>query len=93
MLSVPHPLRACGRSRSSCCSGWHGRMFEEGLGHVRVVPKHGSPAPLTNELYVNATAAIKMRWDERRYDPKFPEQIKARLGYMRSTASKPSRTS
>lgn len=69
------------------------RMFEEALGHVRAVPKHGLPAPLINELYVNAAAAIKTLWDERGYDPKFPEQIKARLGYMRSTASKPSRTS
>ena len=57
------------------------RMFEEALGHVRAVPKHGLPAPLINELYVNAAAAIKTLWDERGYDPKFPEQIKARLGY------------
>ena len=83
MLSVPYPPHGRGTRQVEelVLLQLARRMFQEGLGRVRAEPKHGSPAPLINELYVNATTAINKLWKERGYDPKYPEQIKARLGY------------
>lgn len=56
-------------------------MFPEGQGAPRAMAKDGGAADKTNELLVNARDAIDELWKQRGYDPKKPEQTKARLGY------------
>lgn len=56
-------------------------MFPEGEGRPRAFVKDGTAAEMTNELLENAVAAVFELWKRRGYDPKKPEEIKARLGY------------
>jgi hypothetical protein len=56
-------------------------MFPEGHGGPKAFACDGTAAKKTNELLENATAAIDKLFDQRGYDPKKPEQLKAKLGY------------
>ena len=56
-------------------------MFPEGAGAPRAMAKDGTAAKKTNELLVNAREAIDELWKQRGYDPKKPEETKAKLGY------------
>ena len=56
-------------------------MFPEGTGTPRAFAREGTAAKKTNELLENATAAIEKLFKQRRYDPKKPEAVKAKLGY------------
>ena len=70
------------------------RMFPEGVGAVRAFAKDGAPAEKTNELLENAVTAIDKLFKQRGYDPKKPEEKKARLrSATPSTRTRPPRTS
>ena len=56
-------------------------MFPEGHGAPRAFTRDGTAAKKTNELLENASAAIDKLFEQRGYDPKKPEQLKASLGY------------
>ena len=56
-------------------------MFPEGVGAPRAFIKDGGAAEKTNELLENATAAIELLFERRGYNPKHPEEVKAKLGY------------
>ena len=56
-------------------------MFPEGLGAPRAFAKEGAAADKTNELLENATIVIDHLFKRRGYDPKKPEEVKAKLGY------------
>ena len=58
-----------------------GLMFPEGYGAPRAFAWDGTAAKKTNELLDNASAAIDKLFEQRGYDPKKPEQLKASLGY------------
>ena len=60
-------------------------MLPEGHGRPRAFVKEGPAAPLTNGLLENGTLAIEKLWKQRGYDPKKPDEIKARLGYRLDT--------
>lgn len=56
-------------------------MFPEGAGAPWAFVRDGPAFLLTNGLLEDGTTAIDKLWKQRGYDPKKPEQIKARLGY------------
>ena len=56
-------------------------MFPEGQGGPRRFAKDGTAAEKTNELLENAMTAIEELFKQRGYDPKKPEEVKAKLGY------------
>ena len=56
-------------------------MFPEGQGGPRAFTKDGDAKEKTNELLENALLAIEKLFKQRGYDPKKPEEKKARLGY------------
>jgi len=56
-------------------------MFPEGQGAVRAFARDGGAAEKTNELLENATTAINQLFEQRGYDPKKPDETKAKLGY------------
>ena len=56
-------------------------MFPEGHGAPRAFTRDGTAAKKTNELLENASAAVDKLFEQRGYDPKKPEQLKASLGY------------
>ena len=56
-------------------------MFPEGHGAPRAFARDGTAAKKTNELLENASAAVDKLFEQRGYDPKKPEQLKASLGY------------
>ena len=56
-------------------------MFPEGHGGPKAFTRDGTAAKKTNELLENASDAIDKLFEQRGYDPKKPEQLKARLGY------------
>lgn len=56
-------------------------MFPEGQGGRRRFAKDGAAAEMTNELLDNATSAIFELFKQRGYNPKKPEEVKAKLGY------------
>jgi hypothetical protein len=56
-------------------------IFPEGVGGRRAFKREGDAAEMTNELLENSRTAIERLWNQRGYDPKKPEVIKARLGY------------
>ena len=56
-------------------------MFPEGQGTRRAFVRDYAAAEKTNELLENALFAIEKLWEQRGYDPKKPDVIKAKLGY------------
>ena len=68
-------------------------MFPEGRGAPRAFIKEGKAAEKTNELLENAMIAIQMLFKQRGYDPKKPEEVKAKLGYPLDTYRRAPRTS
>ena len=52
----------------------HADCFRQGCGWCAAAKK-------TNELLENASFAIEKLWDQRGYDPKKPDVVKAKLGY------------
>ena len=56
-------------------------MFPEGQGGPRAFAKDGAAKEKTNELLENAMTAIEELFKQRGYDPKKPEEVKAKLGY------------
>lgn len=57
-------------------------MFPEGVNRgPTAYPRRDAAAEKSNELLVNAEAAVDALWKRRGYDPKKPEVIKAKLGY------------
>ena len=60
-------------------------MFPEGQGGPRAFAKDGTAKEKTNELLENALLAIEKLFKQRGYDPKKPEEKKARLGYALDT--------
>ena len=56
-------------------------MLPEGLGRPRAFARDGAAAQLTNSLLDNSSDAIEELWKSRGYDKRYPEKIKARLGY------------
>ena len=56
-------------------------MFPEGQGARSAFVRDGAAAKKTNELLENASFAIEKLWEQRGYDPKKPDVIKAKLGY------------
>ena len=60
-------------------------MLPEGHDEPRAFVKEGPAALLTNGLLDNGTLAIEKLWKQRGYDPKKPDEIKARLGYRLDT--------
>ena len=60
-------------------------MFPEGQGGPRAFAEDGDAKEKTNELLENALLAIEKLFKQRGYDPKKPEEKKARLGYALDT--------
>ena len=57
------------------------QMFPEGHSGPKAFAQDGTAAKKTNELLENASAGIDKLFEQRGYDPKKPEQLKAKLGY------------
>ena len=57
------------------------KIFPEGAGAPRAMPRRGVAAQKTNGLLENVKKAIDALWKQRGYDPKKPALTKARLGY------------
>ena len=90
----PSPsLTAHGRALSTACVqvpvDWllqkADLMFPEGVGARKAFAKEGIAAEKTNELLENATLAAKKLFEQRGYDPRKPDEVKAKLGYALDT--------
>ena len=86
---IVHPLRTHPAHRVQVPVDWllhkADGMFPEGVGARRAFAKEGAPAEKTNELLENASLASKKFFKQRGYDPRKPEEVKAKLGYALDT--------
>lgn len=80
-------VRGCCVQGASRLAGAEGRQHVPGgrAGAKRAFIKEGAAAEKTNELLENALNASKEFFKQRGYDPKKPEEVKAKLGYALDT--------
>ena len=88
--NVPHlleppwptcPARLCPQAELAALLQLAEDIFPEGHGAPRAARVVGAAAPFINALVVNSKGAADELWKLRKYDPKTPDVIKARLGY------------